>query len=484
MENVWQCKKKVVILQAESAVCIVEKEISNIYLIMNTIKIRRGLDIKIGGKAKESIYGTVLSKTIGIVPDDYVGFTPKIAVKEGDEVKVGSTILYDKNHPSVKVLSPVAGRVKSVERGERRKLEKVVIERGDGHEQYEELPRLEAMSDPEETAKALAELGFATLMRQRPYDIVVNPEVLPRAIFVSAFDSAPLAADYDFVLKDRINDIQAGLKVLAKIAKVYYSVRKDTFEGLKRMSGVTVSEFDGPHPAGNVGVQINHIAPVNKGETVWTVGMMTVAMIGHYAVAGELEMKNTIAVAGPMVKEPRYVEAYFGTEIGTILKDNVIEDEHVRIINGNVLTGRQASVEDYLSPMANCVNVIAEGDHEDELFGWMRPRFRKYSASRLYCSWILEKICPKMTFKFDARMLGSERAFIMSGEYDKVFPMDILPEPLVKAMITKNIDRMEQLGAYEVAPEDFALCEFVCTSKIQTQKIVREALDYLRKEVE
>lgn len=449
---------------------------------MNTIKIKRGLDIKISGQAETRVSQIILSKDVAIVPDHYVGLAPKLAVKEGDMVKIGSPVLFDKNHPDLKVVSPVCGQVKSVVRGERRKLMSIIIERGNTAEQAENLPALEGSAA--EICKALEALGFAALIRQRPYDVVANPDVMPKAIFVSAFSTAPLAADYNFVYADEAANIQAGLRVLAKIAKTYYTVNEATDAKLRNMSGVEINEFNGPHPAGNVGVHINHLDPVNKGETVWTLSLAAVAMIGRYATDGKLDFKEIIAVAGPKVKNPLYIRTVVGCQIGDIVKDNLILDENVRIINGDVLTGLKATNEDFLSPFANCVTAIAEGDHEDELFGWMRLRPEKFSASRLYLTKLIQCLCPRKEFKFDARMLGSERAFIMSGEYDKVFPMDILPEQLCKAMIARNIDKMEQLGAYEVAPEDFALCEFVCTSKIETQKLVREALDFMRKELE
>ena len=450
---------------------------------MNTIKIKQGLDIKIGGQAELRLGQTVMSREVAIVPDHYVGLAPKLAVKEGEQVLVGTPILFDKNHPDLKVVSPVAGEVKAVVRGERRKLLSIIIERKDSAEQCAELPKLESKNATELIA-ALQRLGFSALIHQRPYDVVANPEVMPKAIFVSAFSTAPLSADYNFVYKDAASDIQAGLDVLSRIAKTYYSVAPATCAELRNMKGVEMTEFAGVHPAGNVGVHINHLNPVNKGESVWTVPMFAVALIGHYAQTGEMNWWQTIAVAGPKVKEPLYVKAVCGCQIGAIVKDNLVADENLRIVNGDVLTGIKATNEDYLSPMVNCVNVIAEGDHEDELFGWMLPRSNKFSASRLYSSRLFSCLCPKKTYKFDARMLGSERAFIMSGEYDKVFPMDIFPEQLCKAMITRNIDKMEALGAYEVAPEDFALCEFVCTSKIKTQQLVRESLDYMRKELE
>lgn len=450
---------------------------------MNTIKLKRGLDIQMSGTAEQRMTATLISKEIGIVPDYYEGITPKVAVKEGEQVKIGTPILFDKNHPELKIVSPVSGTVKSVLRGERRKLLGIIIEQ-DGENKQLELSKIDLKADKETILAAMTEAGFGAMLRQRPYDVIANPAQMPKAIFVSAFDSAPLAPDYNFVLQGREADVQKGLDVLSKIAKTYYSVSPKTSAALREMKGVELTEFTGAHPAGNVGVQINHLSPVNKGETVWTMNVADVATLGHYAATGKLDFTRKVAIAGPKVSNPGYVTTIAGTQVGTLLSGNTINDEHIRIVNGNVLSGLKASEKDYLSPFAGVVSVIAEGDEADELLGWAMPRFNKFSNTCLYLTKLQRLINPKKRFEFDARICGGERAFIMSGEYDRVFPMDIMPEQLVKAMIAKNIDKMEQLGAYEVAPEDFALCEFVCTSKIKTQKIVREALDYMRKELE
>lgn len=450
---------------------------------MNTIKLKKGLDIQMSGAAELQSKAAIISKEVGIVPDYYEGITPKVAVKEGDTVKIGSPVLFDKNHPELKIVSPVSGTVKSVLRGERRKLLSVTIEQ-DGKNEQLELTKIDLKAGKETILATMLEAGFGAMLRQRPYDVIANPAVMPKAIFVSAFDSAPLAPDYNFVLEGREKEVQAGLDVLAKIAKVYYSVSPKTSAALREMKNVEVTEFTGAHPAGNVGVQINHLSPVNKGETVWTMNVADVAALGRYATTGKLDFTRKVAIAGPKVSNPCYVTTITGTTIETLVSGKTINDEHIRIINGNVLTGVKASEKDYLSPFAGVVSVIAEGDEADELLGWAMPRFKKFSNTCLYLTRLQRLFNPKKQFEFDARILGGERAFIMSGEYDRVFPMDIMPEQLVKAMIAKNIDKMEQLGAYEVAPEDFALCEFVCTSKIKTQKIVRQALNYMRKELE
>lgn len=450
---------------------------------MKTIKLKRGLDIQMSGAAEPKDTAGLISKEIAIVPDYYEGITPKVAVKEGDAVMVGTPVLFDKKHPELKIVSPVSGTIKQVLRGERRKLIHVLIEQ-DGAMKQAELRKIDQNAGKEAILGAMLEAGFGAMLRQRPYDVIANPDVMPKAIFVSAFDSAPLAPDYNFILKGEESNVQAGLNVLAKIAKTYYSVAPSTSAALRDMKSVELNEFVGVHPAGNVGVQINHLDPVNKNEAVWTMNVQDVALLGRFATTGTLNLNRKIALTGPKVNHPAYITTLSGTQISTLTENNIIKDEHIRIINGNALTGLKATGESYLSPFAAQITVIAEGDEADELLGWAMPRFNKFSNTCLYFTKLQRMLCPKKKFDFDARILGGERAFIMSGEYDKVFPMDIMPEQLVKAMIARNLEKMEQLGAYEVSPEDFALCEFVCTSKIKTQKIVREALDYMRKELE
>ncbi len=452
---------------------------------METIKLKKGLDIAIAGRAECRVVSMTQPDVVKVVPDDYAGFTPKVVVKEGDSVKVGTTLLFDKCHPDLKIVAPVSGSVAEVARGERRKLLYVAIHR-DGKQTCEDLAKIDLNAPREQVLAAVLGAGFGALIRQRPYDVLANPEVAPKAIFVSAFDSAPLAPDYNFILKGRTAEVQAGLSTLAKLTdgNVYFSVAPTTAPDLRAAKGVVVTEFVGAHPASCVGVQINHLNPVNKGEVVWTMNVQDVALLGHFALTGELDLERLIAVAGPEVIEPAYVRTVSGTAISSIVNCNLSHGVKVRVVNGNLLTGTKADEGATLSPFAGVVSVIAEGDHADEAFGWIMPRFSKFSNNALYLTKLLQKICPKKTFDFDARLLGGRRAFIVSGEMEKVLPMDIMPEQLVKAMIARNIDKMEQLGAYEIAPEDLALCEFVCTSKIEIQRIVREALDYMQKELE
>jgi Na+-transporting NADH:ubiquinone oxidoreductase subunit A len=452
---------------------------------METIKLKKGLDIAIAGRAECRVVSMTQPDVVKVVPDDYAGFTPKVVVKEGDSVKVGTTLLFDKRHPDLKIVAPVSGSVAEVARGERRKLLYVAIRR-DGKQTCEDLAKIDLNAPREQVLAAVLGAGFGALIRQRPYDVLANPEVAPKAIFVSAFDSAPLAPDYNFILKGRTAEVQAGLSTLAKLTdgNVYFSVAPTTAPDLRAAKGVVVTEFVGAHPAGCVGVQINHLNPVNKGEVVWTMNVQDVALLGHFALTGELNLERLIAVAGPEVIEPAYVRTVSGTAISSIVNCNLSHGVKVRVVNGNLLTGTKADEGATLTPFAGVVSAIAEGDHADEAFGWIMPRFSKFSNNALYLTKLLQKICPKKTFDFDARLLGGRRAFIVSGEMEKVLPMDIMPEQLVKAMIARNIDKMEQLGVYEIAPEDLALCEFVCTSKIEIQRIVREALDYMQKELE
>ena len=449
-----------------------------------SIKIKKGLDIKLKGKAAEIKSDALQSQFFSMRPDDFHGMTPKVAVKEGDAVKVGSVLFYDKANPDLKVVSPCSGTVEAVNRGERRKVLDIRL-KSDG--KFESVPFAKAQPSQLSSAdvkKILLESGFFAFINQRPYDVVANPNDCPKAIFISALDSAPLAPSYDYVFGyDQCReDLQRGVDALAKLTtgKVYVSTHKDSASrAFKELKNVVITEFEGPHPAGNVGVQINHIDPINKGEVVWTVSPYDVLAIGKAFDKGAIDFSRLIALVGSSVSKPSYYKTYPGAEIASVVKGQVSE-ENVRYISGNPLTGRQVSKDGFIGAFAHQITVIPEGNKNNEFLGWILPRLNKFSTSRSYCSWLFGS---KKEYVADTNLNGGERAFIMSGEYDAVFPMDILPEFLVKAIMDKDIDKMEQLGIYEVAPEDFALCEYVCTSKIETQRIVREGLDFLRKEL-
>ena len=437
------------------------------------IKLRKGLDVNLKGKAALETVSVKCPGEYALVPDDFTGMKPKVVVNEGDAVLAGDALFVDKKHPEVKFVSPVSGRVTLVERGDRRKLLSVRV-KSDGKQQSREF-------DVKGDIKAvLMESGMFAFFRQRPYDVVANPEDKPKAIFVSAFNSMPLSQDFSYVVKGQEEEFKAGIKALSAIAKVNLGInvaQSKTF--LNDVPNCEVTVFDGPAPAGNVGVQINHVDPINKGEVVWTIAAEEVIFVGRLMKTGRVDLTRTIAVAGSEVKKPAYATIKVGQKLDTLLQGQISDEASLRIINGNVMTGIKTSKDGYLAAHATEVNVIPEGDHADEFMGWIMPRFNTFSTHRSYLSWLFGK---KKEYVFDARVKGGERHMIMSGEYDKVFPMDIFAGYLIKAIITGDIDRQEALGIYEVAPEDFAIAEFVDSSKLELQRIVREGLDILRKE--
>ncbi len=446
------------------------------------IRIKRGLDIKLKGKAEEVFGKSEPATLFSVRPDDFQGIKPKVIVKDGDAVKVGSVLFYDKANPEMKFVSPVSGVVLAVNRGEKRKVLDVRIQ-SDGKFESEPFQKANPSSMTSEEVKGiLLNSGFWPFIKQRPYDVVANPNEKPKAIFISGFDSAPLAPDYDFVLEGKKDEFQLGVDALSKLTdgKIHVGVNVESASKIyKRVTGVEVHEFVGPHPAGNVGVQIHHIDPVNKGESVWCINPQDVVTIGTAMKKGLYDFTKVIVLDGSSVKHPAYYRTVYGAQITNIVKGNVDETSAVRYISGNPLSGRQISADGFIGAYDAQVCVIPEGD-KSEFLGWILPRLNKFSVNHSYFSWLLGR---NREYALDTNINGGERAFIMSGEYDRVFPMDVLPEYLVKAIIAKDIDKMEQLGIYEVAPEDFALCEFVCTSKIETQRIVREGLDYIRKEL-
>ena len=447
----------------------------------NLIKLRKGLNINLKGKAAEEVIKVKEPGFYAICPEDFTAVTPKVVVKEQEYVMAGGPLFIDKNHPEMKFVSPVSGVVTSVERGARRKVMSITVEAA-SEQDYEEFGKQDvAKLDGTAVKELLLNAGLFAFIRQRPYDVIADPAIAPRAIFVSAFDSNPLAPDFEFALKGEEANFQTGLDALAKIAGVYLSISaSQQAKALTQAKGVTLTVFEGPHPAGNVGVQINHIAPVNKGETVWTVDPQAVIFIGRLMNTGRVDLTRTVAITGSEVKKPAYCKLKVGAMLTGVLAGNINKEREVRYISGNVLTGKQIPANGFLGAFHSQVTVIPEGNDVHEMLGWIMPRTNDFSVSRSYFSWLMGK---KKEYVLDARVKGGERHMIMSNEYDRVFPMDILPEYLIKAIIAGDIDRMEELGIYEVAPEDFALCEFVCSSKMELQRIVREGLDMLRKEM-
>ena len=444
------------------------------------IKLRKGLNINLKGKAEAKVVAIDASEVYGLVPDAFVGVKPKLVAKEGDVVKAGDALFVDKLHPEVKFVSPVSGKVTSVERGDRRKILSVQVT-ADKQQVYADFGKKNVSSlSGEQVKETLLEAGLFAFFLQRPYAVTANPADTPKAIFVSTFSDMPLAADFEVAVKGNEADFQTGVDALAKIAKVYLGVKPSASSVLSNAKNAEVTVFEGKCPAGNVGVQINNVSPVNKGEVVWTLGAEEVIFIGRLFNTGKVDLTRTIAVAGSEIKAPAYVKALVGQQISSIVKGNIATDKKVRLIDGNPLTGLKVSETAFLGAHSTEITAIPEGDEADEAFGWIMPRFNQFSTSRTYCSWLMGN----KEYSLDARIKGGERHMIMSGEYDSVFPMDIYPEQLVKSIIAGDIEKMEALGIYEVAPEDFAVCEFVDSSKLELQRIVREGLDMLRKENE
>ena len=443
----------------------------------NVIKLRKGLDINLQGKAEEKKIQLKSNGKYALVPDDFEGVTPKVVVKEGDKVKAGDALFVNKQYPEVKFASPVSGTVSAVVRGERRKVLCVKVD-ADAQQEFKDFGKKDVSTlSGEQVINALLEAGIFGYINQLPYAVSTNPGTQPKAIFVSALRDKPLAADFEYELQGQESDFQTGLSALSKIAKTYLGVGVGSkLEGLK---DVEVNIFDGKCPAGNVGVQVNHIDPVNKGEVVWTIGDPTVVLfIGRLFSTGKVNLTRTVALCGSEIKSPAYVDMLVGEELSTLLSNSYDATKSVRIINGNVLMGRPTTKDGYLGAHTSEITVIPEGNDADEMLGWILPRFKQFSVNRSYFSWL----CGKKSYTLDARVKGGERHMIMSGEYDKVLPMDIYGEYLIKAIIAGDIDRQEALGIYEVSPEDFALAEFVDSSKLELQRIVREGLNILRKE--
>lgn len=446
----------------------------------NVIKLRKGLDINLKGKAAKQKFSVKAAAQYALVPDDFVGMTPKVVVREGDKVKAGDALFVNKKQTDVKFASPVSGVVQAVVRGDRRKVLRVVVE-ADKDQQYVDFGQKQVASlDGDAVVKALLEAGLFGYINQLPYAVSTTPDQKPRAVFVSALRDMPLAGDFEYELQGNEEDFQTGLTALSKVAPVYLGIgAKQASKALTEAKDVEVNVFDGPCPAGNVGVQVNNIAPVNKGEVVWTVDPTAVIFFGRLFRTGKVDLRRLVAVAGSEITKPEYAEVLVGQPIADLLEGRLAAKNHVRIINGNPLTGRKATMDDFVGGHTSEITVIPEGDNVDEMLGWILPRTNDFSVSRSYFSWLFGK---NKEYALDARVKGGERHMIMSGEYDKVLPMDIYAEYLIKAIIAGDIDRMEQLGIYEVAPEDFAVAEFVDSSKLELQHIVRQGLDMLRKE--
>ncbi len=447
----------------------------------NNIDLKKGLDIPVSGVPAALVTKRIVPDVVALKPGDFKGFAPRLLVKEGDKVLAGSPVLADKQCPDILLSAPVSGTVAQVVRGDKRKLLAVVI-KADAEQQAVDFGKADPASlEPAAVKERILTSGLWPSFIQRPYGIIANPALTPKAIFVSAFNTAPLAADTEFVLKEDAEALQAGVTALAKLTAggVHICVNRNDsiFCSLK---GATLHTVNGKkHPAGNVGVQISHISPIHKGETVWTVSPLLLAAIGKLFTTGKVDLSRKVAVTGPAALEPAYVDAFSGMPMSEIASFVENKEDEIRYISGDILTGESVGADGYLGFFDNQVTLIREG-REREVLGWAKPfRFNQFSSSKAYFSWL----CPKKKYKMDTNTHGGPRAFVVSDVYGKVLPMDIFPVYLIKACLVGDIDKMERFGIYEVLPEDFALCEFVDPSKNDIQAIIQKGIDLMVKEM-
>ena len=452
-------------------------------IMSNNIDLKRGLDIPISGAAAQVTSKTIVPDVVALKPTDFHGLVPRLLVREGDKVLAGSPVMSDKQSPDVLFTSPVSGTVEQIVRGDKRKLLEVRI-KADETTSYLDFGAKDPKSMSADEVKALIlSSGLWPAIIQRPYGIIANPQIEPKAIFVSGFSTAPLAADNEFTLKDEFANVQTGINALAKLSKggVHLSLNAATCSNspFSKIQNATLHTVSGKHPAGNVGVQISHISPIQKGETVWTVSLLFVAAIGRLFNQGKVDLTRKIAVVGPKAINPSYVEAVPGIAIKDLASfyDNSAKD--LRFVSGDVLTGTSVGQDGFTGFFDDTVTLLHEGT-EREILGWAKPfRFNQFSSTRSYFSWLT----PKKKYDMDTNVHGGPRAFVVSDVYGKVLPMDIFPVYLIKACLAGNIDDMEKFGIYEVLPEDLALCEFVDPSKNDIQDIISKGIDRMLKEM-
>ncbi len=444
------------------------------------IKLKRGLNINLKGKPEKKITELPLTETYALKPTDYKFITPKVQAKLGERVKAGDVLFYDKYKPEIVFTSPVSGEIVNIRRGERRRILEYIV-KADEQIDYKLFPTGNASSlTREEIIDNLIKSGLWAAIIQRPYGIIADPNQAPKAVHISTFDSAPLAPDYQFIFKDDLEDFQLGVDIMAKIsnAKIFLNLDGTITDNIfANVKNVEFSSFIGKHPIGNVGVQIHHLTPIMKGETVWTVSVQDIVFIGRLFRTGKYDLTRLIALAGSEVKNPHYYRVIAGTNVYDIIKQQVT-NKNIRIISGNVLTGTKIDKKGYLGRYDNMITVIPEGNYY-EFMAWAGLGLKKFSTSWTFLSWLF----PKKEWVLDTNLHGGVRPFVITGRMDKVLPMDIMPEYLLKAILANDIDRMESLGIYEIIEEDFALCEFVCVSKIEIQDIVRQGIAAMIKEM-
>ena len=441
----------------------------------NNLDLKKGLNSPVKGVAAPEVIKTVVPDIVAVKPTDFKGLVPRLLVKEGDAVKAGSPVMADKQRPEILFTSPVSGTVSGIVRGQKRKLLAVLVKASEKQEYVDFGAKAPATA--EDTKQLLLNTGLWGALIQRPYGTMAQPDTTPKAIFVSSFSTAPLAADTDFTLRESLEDIQAGVDALAKIAPVHVSIRKEKSAStlFHRLENAALHQVSGPHPAGNVGVQISHIAPIQKGELVWTISPLHLAALGHVIKTGKLDLTRKVAVTGPAAAKTGYVIALPGTPV----KDLTAVEADVRVIGGDVLTGENLGAEGYLGFFNDQISLIKEGHHR-EWFGWAKPfRPKVHSSSWCYFSWLT----PKKEYNMDTNLHGGPRAFVETKCFEDVTPMDIFPIYLIKACLAGDIEKMEKFGIYEVLPEDLALCDYVDPSKNDIQAIIQKGIDLMIKEM-
>ncbi len=448
-----------------------------------TIKIRKGLNIPLQGNAERILQPAPAAEVYAVKPPDFHGLIPKMLVKEGEPVKAGTPLFFDKYNERVLFTSPVSGVFQEVVRGEKRRIMEVLI-KADGAEDAVNFGAVSpAGMSREEIVERLLKSGTWPFIRQRPFSVIASPADKPKSVFISAFSTAPLAPDLDFVVKGQENHFQTGLDVMAKLTEgdVHLSVDANNTrsEAFLQAKGVKIHPFEGPHPAGNIGIQIHHIDPINKGDIVWYTDVQDLIIIGRLFAQGIYDPTRIVALTGPEVLNPRYYKVKAGAEVLSFAENNLRRQKDIglRLISGDVLTGTAIEEKGFLGFYDNQVTVIPEGNHP-EFLGWLIPNINRFSMSRTWPSFLM----PWKKYRLDTNIRSGERPFVMTGVYEKVLPMDVMPMQLLKAIMINDIDKMENLGIYEVAPEDFALCEYVCPSKIEIQTLIREGLDIIRQE--
>jgi len=449
----------------------------------NLHRLNKGMDIKLAGAASDEVHHAPVAR-YAVKPQDFRGISPipKMEVTEGDEVLAGQVLFYDKKNPTVKYVSPVSGEIVEIRRGQKRSISHVII-LGDKEQKHKQnTPIALSNASRSEIVGFMQESGVWPIINQRPFDIIAETEVIPDNIFISTFDTAPLAPNLNLVIEGRGEEFQKGLEILARLTsgKVYLGLdgrgQEKPHTAYTSATGVEKHWFKGKHPAGNVGVQIHHVNPIKNNGTVWTLKVEDVAMIGRLFLSGTYDATKVVAITGSEVTEPVHYKTYKGASISELLKDKVTSDNN-RYVSGNVLSGTQLPIDDFVSDAHNQITVIKEGD-DYELFGWLLPITPRPSASRTFPNFLI----PGHEFEANTNTHGEERAFVVTGQYENMLPMDIYPQHLMKAILTGDIERMEGLGINEMSEEDIALCEFACTSKQPLQEILRDGLDMMREQ--